>query len=578
MSSSAWTRKAGERPGSNVSYAERLRQAHTRPESSNSDSSEQNAKISSHFADSDASQPSASSEASTSSRPMLRSPKASVPSTPSSLSPPRKTLSESELESTSQDNVWVLRMRRRNHRDIHAKQDADEFVSLLTMKNRKGSSSQHSPSTSSPPVHIEPDLSLEGVKDDAWLRRIHMLNGGKSAPRFVRPTSESSSSNTLSPMLSTQNTAAEASHASTMSPLAMSLPTHAPHTSGASPSPSGWARPWPHQSGPQPMYFMTPYGMLPFHAAVPTTNADGSFSPYCSSDPLQQSMRNATQMPMGYAPIIPMPEAPESSMWSRRGRSNRGRAPLRTPSQSHGAMSDAPRNSHTPAKQSEGRADEHASMGHGESEEESNRSDADSEPIGAPRATLSPNLMSGTRKPKWQPSPFGGMSSHMMPYMNQRSGLPMPFSLPIPPYIPMDPNVCPQVPVPLFPWYGYTPVSAASSDASALLQHLRTQVEFYFSDANLASDFYLRQQMDKQGFVPLDTILAFKRLRSMFQNAIPNTSRSAEPEGVPKERQRELLCAALMTSQSLEMNENCTRVRRLGHWQSFILPSETSDN
>ena len=108
-------------------------------------------------------------------------------------------------------------------------------------------------------------------------------------------------------------------------------------------------------------------------------------------------------------------------------------------------------------------------------------------------------------------------------------------------------------------------------DSVALLQHLRSQVEFYFSEANLVSDFFLRQQMDKKGFVALETLLSFKRLRALLQNA----SKATQGDNLlTDERQKSLLCSALVWSQVLELNETCTKVRRRNGWKSFVLSAE----
>lgn len=579
MPSSAWTRQSGARPGPTISYAERLRQASFKQGTSHSNPPEQGPDKSNNSGDTEVSQAASSFEASAPSRAMLNSPKVSDTSTPSSLSPSHMTPSESELDSTNPNNVWELRMRRRNHRDIYAKQDTDTFSSPLNSKSKKSSTPQDTVSSVASFMRIDSDPSLEGAQDDTWLRRIYMLNGGKSKPRFIRSLPESASVSTPNAAPSAHSRANDASGASPILQNGTSLcasALHTPKTDAGGSGSGAWTQPWPYQPGAQSMYFMTPYGMIPSHAALPTTNADGSFSPYRSSDPLQQSMRNAAQVPMGYAPMIPMPEVPDNSVWSRRGRQVRGRAPPHTPAQGHVALNDASSSGQTLARQGEHVVDVHAQKENEESDDDSNRSEIESGVHGAPSVSLSPNFASGTRTSKWQSPLHGGTPTYMMPYMSQRGAPLMSYSMPMFPYMPMDPSIRPPVPMQFIPGYGQASFAATPSDAFALQQHLRTQVEFYFSDANLASDFYLRQQMDKEGFVPLDTILAFKRLRSLFQNAIPSASLSAEQESVPDERQRELLRTALMSSQSLELNVDRTKVRRLGHWQSFILPSEAN--
>jgi len=49
----------------------------------------------------------------------------------------------------------------------------------------------------------------------------------------------------------------------------------------------------------------------------------------------------------------------------------------------------------------------------------------------------------------------------------------------------------------------------------ALIETVRSQIEYYFSAQNLCRDMYLRSQMDEQGSVSFETLLGFNRLKSM---------------------------------------------------------------
>lgn len=42
--------------------------------------------------------------------------------------------------------------------------------------------------------------------------------------------------------------------------------------------------------------------------------------------------------------------------------------------------------------------------------------------------------------------------------------------------------------------------------------------EYYFSDDNLQKDFFLRNQMDEEGFVPISVIARFNRLQALTQD------------------------------------------------------------
>lgn len=59
------------------------------------------------------------------------------------------------------------------------------------------------------------------------------------------------------------------------------------------------------------------------------------------------------------------------------------------------------------------------------------------------------------------------------------------------------------------------PYNPYGVDQFALFQMITTQVEYYFSVDNLLKDMYLRKHMDSQGFVALDFIAAFNRIKSL---------------------------------------------------------------
>lgn len=57
-----------------------------------------------------------------------------------------------------------------------------------------------------------------------------------------------------------------------------------------------------------------------------------------------------------------------------------------------------------------------------------------------------------------------------------------------------------------------------SNNANALA--IRKQIEFYFSDVNIAKDVFLKTKMaeDAEGFVPLDVLLTFNRLAALSKD------------------------------------------------------------
>lgn len=56
-----------------------------------------------------------------------------------------------------------------------------------------------------------------------------------------------------------------------------------------------------------------------------------------------------------------------------------------------------------------------------------------------------------------------------------------------------------------------------SPDYALIHQALKAQIEYYFSAVNLPKDVFLREHMDSQGFVPLETIADFSRVRGISQ-------------------------------------------------------------
>ncbi|CAG8886076.1 unnamed protein product [Penicillium egyptiacum] len=75
--------------------------------------------------------------------------------------------------------------------------------------------------------------------------------------------------------------------------------------------------------------------------------------------------------------------------------------------------------------------------------------------------------------------------------------------------------------------YGYPAVSSAPMsaipyqqymDPFSLMNMLSMQLEYYFSVDNMCKDMFLRKQMDSQGFVPLNVLASFKRVKSLTED------------------------------------------------------------
>ncbi|KAM3419042.1 hypothetical protein BST61_g4997 [Cercospora zeina] len=107
--------------------------------------------------------------------------------------------------------------------------------------------------------------------------------------------------------------------------------------------------------------------------------------------------------------------------------------------------------------------------------------------------------------------------------------------------------------------YSGMPMSAIPYAQVAEQQYLfdmvSTQLEYYFSIDNLLKDMYLRKNMDSQGFVFLDVISNFNRIKQL----------SADPN---------LLKAACLRSETIEIktgDDGKDRLRRQDGWEQFVM-------
>ncbi|KAF9869794.1 La domain-containing protein [Colletotrichum karsti] len=87
-------------------------------------------------------------------------------------------------------------------------------------------------------------------------------------------------------------------------------------------------------------------------------------------------------------------------------------------------------------------------------------------------------------------------------------------------------------------------------------QILIPQLEYYFSIENLVKDEFLRRHMDSQGFVPLEMVLNFSRVRHI---ADPTVLRAITAE-----------CTQL---DFVVGDDNIERIRSRSHWQKFVYPA-----
>ncbi len=71
---------------------------------------------------------------------------------------------------------------------------------------------------------------------------------------------------------------------------------------------------------------------------------------------------------------------------------------------------------------------------------------------------------------------------------------------------------------------------------------IRKQVEYYFSRANLNNDPFLVSQMNKEMFVPIDTIAGFKMMKNLTED-------------------RALIVEAVKSSTEVILDETLTKIR-----------------
>jgi len=110
--------------------------------------------------------------------------------------------------------------------------------------------------------------------------------------------------------------------------------------------------------------------------------------------------------------------------------------------------------------------------------------------------------------------------------------------------------------------YGGYPMSAMPyqpyMEQGWLLEMVASQLEYYFSLENLLKDMFLRKHMDSQGFVFLDVVAGFNRIKQI--NA-----------------ERALLKTACIHSENIEIrvgDDGKERLRKRDGWEQFLLPMD----
>ncbi|KAK8050404.1 hypothetical protein PG994_012134 [Apiospora phragmitis] len=116
---------------------------------------------------------------------------------------------------------------------------------------------------------------------------------------------------------------------------------------------------------------------------------------------------------------------------------------------------------------------------------------------------------------------------------------------------------------PMMPPNGMVPLAPPyyPSDPSSLLDIVMTQVEYYFSVENLCKDIFLRQRMDSQGYVKLDLIREFKRIKQSTQDI--NLLRYA--------------CEQASGIDYVIGDDHQERIRKSVKWADWVLPPSSRD-
>lgn len=93
----------------------------------------------------------------------------------------------------------------------------------------------------------------------------------------------------------------------------------------------------------------------------------------------------------------------------------------------------------------------------------------------------------------------------------------------------------------------------------AVLSMVMSQMEYYFSIDNLCKDLYLRKNMDSQGWVLLNVVAGFKRIRQL----------AGEDQTLETLR---MVCPQVKGVEYMRGQDGEERVRRHEGWKDFVLP------
>ncbi|KAM0037393.1 putative la-type HTH domain, winged helix-like DNA-binding domain superfamily [Helianthus debilis subsp. tardiflorus] len=143
----------------------------------------------------------------------------------------------------------------------------------------------------------------------------------------------------------------------------------------------------------------------------------------------------------------------------------------------------------------------------------------------------------------YMPQAHLGPAPFIAPQPIRPYGAPMVYEMPPPP----PPFVYVQPPI--------IPHASPSTNIPSLSDTILRQIEYYFSDANLVKDHYLRSNMDEEGWVPLTLIAGFHRVKSLTSDL-------------------QMVLSSIRDSTIVEVQGET--VRRRNDWRKWIKPSVNS--
>ncbi|KAL4868313.1 hypothetical protein BDV12DRAFT_103782 [Aspergillus spectabilis] len=118
--------------------------------------------------------------------------------------------------------------------------------------------------------------------------------------------------------------------------------------------------------------------------------------------------------------------------------------------------------------------------------------------------------------------------------------------------------------------YGFQPVQAGPMSAVpyqsymeswSLMSMISMQLDYYFSVDNLCKDIYLRKHMDSQGFVPLNIIASFKRVKQLTEDF----------------ELLRLVSRQLKVAEYYVGEDGVDRLRTRERWEQWVLPVDQRD-